>query len=64
VNDDPTTAYETAGAASEQEQVNTLGRLHCCPCSAEQKRRERMWHEFLAFDPFRNSTDHEEYRPS
>jgi hypothetical protein len=64
VSDNPTTAYETAVAASEQEQVNTPGRLHCCPCPAEQKRRERMRREFLAFDPYRNSTEHEEYQPS
>jgi hypothetical protein len=34
------------------------------PCPAEQKRRERRRREFLVFDPFRNSTEYEEYRPS
>jgi hypothetical protein len=39
------------------------------PCPAKQKRRERTRRErtrreFLAFDPFRNSTEYEEYRPS
>jgi hypothetical protein len=33
-----------------------------CPCV--QERRERMRREFLAFDSYRNSTEHEEYRPS
>jgi hypothetical protein len=33
-------------------------------CPAEQKRREHMRREFLAFDPLRNSTEYEEYRPS
>lgn len=33
-----------------------------CPCVAE--RRERVRREALAFDVFRNSTEHEEYQPS
>lgn len=34
------------------------------PCPAEQERREHLRREFLALDPFKNSTEHEEYRPS
>jgi hypothetical protein len=33
-----------------------------CPCVAERKARARM--EACAFDPFKNSTEHEEYRSS
>jgi hypothetical protein len=33
-----------------------------CPCVVE--RREQARRAYLAFDPLRNATDHEEYRPS
>jgi hypothetical protein len=34
------------------------------PCPCVQERHERSRREFLAFDPLRNSTACEEYRPS
>jgi hypothetical protein len=34
------------------------------PCPCMQERHERSRRVYLAFDPFRNSTEHEEYRPS
>jgi hypothetical protein len=34
------------------------------PCPAELERRERIHREFMAFDPLKNSTEYEEYRPS
>jgi len=33
-------------------------------CPAELERRERLRREFMAFDLLKNSTEHEEYRPS
>lgn len=34
------------------------------PCPCVQERRERSRREFLALDLLKNSTEHEEYRPS
>jgi hypothetical protein len=33
-------------------------------CPAEQERREQRRREFTAYDVFKNTTEHEEYRPS
>lgn len=40
------------------------GRRQAKPCPAELERRERIRREFLALDLLKNSTEHEEYRPS
>jgi hypothetical protein len=34
------------------------------PCPAELERRKQALRDFQAFDPFQNSTEYEEYRPS
>lgn len=33
-------------------------------CPVEQQRRKQALRDFQVFDPFRNSTEYEEYRPS
>lgn len=58
-----------AGARSGWQAVARLKatvqrRQQAKPCPAELQRRERLRWESLAFDQYKNSTEHEEYRPS
>lgn len=60
------------GRASAQLERSAVARLKAavqrrqqadpCPCVVE--RREQARRAYLAFDPYRNSTEYEEYRPS
>lgn len=58
-----------AGARLEQQAIARLKaaaqrRRQAKPCPAELERRERIHREFMALDLLKNSTEHEEYRPS
>lgn len=38
--------------------------LRCVPSARALERQDRLRRELMAFDLYRNSTEHEEYRPS